>query len=124
MAWPVPWAVEYVLSHAPRRSSGATSDRLAAATGPKMAVALPWRNRSTTRSARLETAKYVSGIEAKTREPASSRRRRPKRSDNAPAGSLRNTPVIVDAAMTKPTSAGPAPSSCAKRGSRGTRQIE
>jgi hypothetical protein len=36
-----PWAVEYVLSHPPRRAAGAMSDRLADTTGPKIAVALP-----------------------------------------------------------------------------------
>jgi hypothetical protein len=60
---------------------------------------------------------------AKTSAPASSNRRRPNTSDSAPAGSFNTMPVIVDAPMTKPMSAGPAPSSRAKSGSRGVRQI-
>jgi hypothetical protein len=47
--------VEYVLSHAPRFEGGALSDRLAEATGPKMAVALPCTNRSMMSAASVDT---------------------------------------------------------------------
>ena len=72
----------------------------------------------------VETARYVNGTLAKTNAPSSSSRRLPKRSDSAPAGSFRNTPVKVEAPMTKPTSEGPAPSSRANSGSSGARQME
>jgi hypothetical protein len=42
----VPWIVEYVLNHVARRPAGATSERLAEATGPKIAVAAPCTKRS------------------------------------------------------------------------------
>ena len=66
----------------------------------------------------------VNGNVANTRAPATSNRRRPNRSDSAPAGSFRNTPVSVEAPMTKPMRDGPAPSSRAKSGRSGARQIE
>ena len=44
-------------SHAPRRWGGARSERLADATGPKIAVALPCRTRSAMRTPRPATAR-------------------------------------------------------------------
>jgi hypothetical protein len=99
------------------------SERLADATGPKMAVALPCANRNRTSGSNVDTAKYENGIVAKTSAPANSNRRRPNTSDNAPAGSFTMMPVIVEAPITKPINAGPAPSSRAKSGSSGDRQI-
>ena len=52
-----------------------------------------------------------------------SSRRRPNTSDKAPAGSFTTMPVRVEAPITNPINAGPAPSSRANRGSSGVRQI-
>ena len=57
IACPAPWAVEYVLSQAPRFDGGAISDRVADATGPKIAVAEPCTKRSKTRASNVETAR-------------------------------------------------------------------
>ena len=111
------------LSQVPRLAGGAMSERLAEATGPKIAVALPCTNRSAMSSVSVETARYVNGRLANTSAPARSRRRRPSTSDNAPAGSLTKMPVNVDAPITKPTSDGPAPRSRANKGRSGVRQI-
>ena len=99
------------------------SERLADATGPKIAVALPCANRSRMSTSNVDAARYVNGNVAKTSAPASSSRRRPKMSDSAPAGSFTTMPVSVEAPITNPISDGPAPSSRANSGSRGVRQI-
>ena len=47
----------------------------------------------------------------------------PSTSESAPAGSLKNTPVIVEAATMTPSNSGPAPRSAANAGSTGLRAI-
>ena len=66
---------------------------------------------------------YKNGGNAKKSAPSTIMRFLPSTSESAPAGSLKMTPVIVDAATIMPISSGKAPRSAAKVGSTGLRAI-
>jgi hypothetical protein len=99
------------------------SERVADATGPKIAVALPCANRSKMSTSKVDAARYVNGNVAKTSAPAKSSRRRPKTSDNAARRELQNDAGEGGGTHHEPDQRRPAPSSRANSGRRGVRQM-
>jgi hypothetical protein len=63
------------------------------------------------------------GRRRKNSAPSTIMRFLPSTSESAPAGSLKNTPVTVEAAKMMPINSGMAPRSAAKPGSTGLRAI-
>ena len=101
--------------------AGYNSATMARANGVKTAVANPWTTRNTVRTSKLDTNGYTKGGNAKAKTPTSIKRDRFTKSDNAPTGSFKRTPVMVEAATMNPTVTGPAPNVSANGAKAGMR---
>jgi hypothetical protein len=91
----------------------------AEATGPRIAVAIPWKKRMGMSQSGSATVRYKSGAVRNTSAAITSKRFFPQRSASMPTGKLHRIPATGDTAEMRPITVSLPDSDLTKRGSTG-----